>query len=214
MLHSCKRRLQPHSWQHSLHSAAGVPVMPPARYQTCLRRPSCQLAVCQPSMPGSWCSQCSLQDSGPAKCYPRPPHRAGHRRGNPGRPAAAAAADTARPAAGAADGCQRGRGGQHPEAHGAVVAAVVAQAVASRLPARQAAAATTELGVQILSDLQRQRETILHSRDTLHTVDTHVSRSRQILQTMSRRILHNKLIMWGIILLLLGAIGLVLYAKF
>lgn len=27
-----------------------------------------------------------------------------------------------------------------------------------------------ELGVQILSDLQRQRETILHSRDTLHTV--------------------------------------------
>lgn len=46
--------------------------------------------------------------------------------------------------------------------------------------------------MQILSDLQRQRETIMHSRDTLHTVDTHVSRSRQILQTMSRRILHNK----------------------
>lgn len=43
--------------------------------------------------------------------------------------------------------------------------------------------------MQILSDLQRQRETILHSRDTLHTVDTHISRSRQILQTMSRRIL-------------------------
>ena len=71
-----------------------------------------------------------------------------------------------------------------------------------------------ELGVQILSDLQRQRETILHSRDTLHTVDSHVSRSRQILQSMSRRITQNKLIMWGIILLLLGAIGLVLYAKF
>lgn len=71
-----------------------------------------------------------------------------------------------------------------------------------------------ELGVQILSDLQRQRETILHSRDTLHTVDTHISRSRQILQTMSRRIIQNKAIMWGIILLLLGAIGLVLWAKF
>ena len=68
--------------------------------------------------------------------------------------------------------------------------------------------------MQILSDLQRQRETILHSRDTLHTVDSHVSRSRQILQSMSRRITQNKLIMWGIILLLLGAIGLVLYAKF
>lgn len=45
-------------------------------------------------------------------------------------------------------------------------------------------------------------------------MDTHISRSRQILQTMSRRILQNKLIMWGIILLLLGAIGLVLWAKF
>ena len=68
--------------------------------------------------------------------------------------------------------------------------------------------------MQILTDLQRQRETILHSRDTLHTVDTHVSRSRQILQSMSRRILQNKVIMWGIILLLLGAIGLVVWAKF
>lgn len=70
-----------------------------------------------------------------------------------------------------------------------------------------------ELGVQILSDLQRQRETILHSRDTLQGVDVNISKSRQILSTMSRRILQNKLIMWGIILLLLGAIGLVLWAK-
>ena len=68
--------------------------------------------------------------------------------------------------------------------------------------------------MQILSDLQRQRETILHSRDTLGAVDTNVSRSRQILQTMSRRLMQNKVIMWGIILLLLGAIGLVLWAKF
>ncbi|PRW58605.1 alkaline phosphatase isoform A [Chlorella sorokiniana] len=78
---------------------------------------------------------------------------------------------------------------------------------------RQQLHETEELGVQILSDLQRQRETILHSRDTLHTVDTHISRSRQILSTMSKRILQNKLIMWGIILLLLGAIGLVLWAN-
>lgn len=48
----------------------------------------------------------------------------------------------------------------------------------------------------------------------MRQVDTHISRSRQILSTMSKRILQNKLIMWGIILLLLGAIGLVLWAKF
>lgn len=70
-----------------------------------------------------------------------------------------------------------------------------------------------ELGVQILSDLQRQRETILHSRDTLAGVDVNISKSRQILSTMSRRILQNKLITYGIICLLLGAIGLVLWAK-
>jgi hypothetical protein len=60
------------------------------------------------------------------------------------------------------------------------------------LPLPLAMCFVQELGVQILSDLQRQRETILHSRDTLHTVDTNISRSRQILQTMSRRIMQNK----------------------
>jgi len=67
--------------------------------------------------------------------------------------------------------------------------------------------------VQILSDLQRQRETILHSRDTLQGVDVNISKSRQILSSMSRRIIQHKIIMWGIILLLVGGIGLVLWAK-
>lgn len=49
-----------------------------------------------------------------------------------------------------------------------------------------------ELGVQILSDLQRQRETILHSRDTLAGVDVNISKSRQILSVMSRRVIQNK----------------------
>lgn len=67
--------------------------------------------------------------------------------------------------------------------------------------------------MSILSDLQRQRETILHSRDTLSGVDVHISRSRAILQSMSRRIVQNKVIMWGIIALLVGAIILVVWAK-
>lgn len=70
-----------------------------------------------------------------------------------------------------------------------------------------------ELGVQILTDLQRQRETILHSRDTLQGVDVSISKARQVLASMSRRIVQNKVIMWGIILLLVGSIGLVLWAK-
>jgi vesicle transport through interaction with t-SNAREs protein 1 len=67
--------------------------------------------------------------------------------------------------------------------------------------------------VSILSDLQRQRETILHSRDTLGGVDASIGQARQVLASMSRRITQNKVIMWGVIALLAGSIGLVLWAK-
>lgn len=70
-----------------------------------------------------------------------------------------------------------------------------------------------EMGISILSDLQRQRETILHSRDTLGTIDANIGRAREVLNTMSRRIMQNKVIMWGVIALLVGAIGLILWAK-
>uniref|UniRef100_A0A1D1ZXH9 Uncharacterized protein n=1 Tax=Auxenochlorella protothecoides TaxID=3075 RepID=A0A1D1ZXH9_AUXPR len=70
-----------------------------------------------------------------------------------------------------------------------------------------------ELGISVLGDLQRQRETILHSRDALAGVDEGISRSRAILSSMSRRIMQNKIIMWGIVALLLGAIGLIVWAK-
>lgn len=67
--------------------------------------------------------------------------------------------------------------------------------------------------MSILSDLQRQRETILHSRDTLGGVDASIGQARQVLASMSRRITQNKVIMWGVIALLAGSIGLVLWAK-
>ena len=65
----------------------------------------------------------------------------------------------------------------------------------------------------MLSDLQRQRETIMHSRDTLGTIDSNIDRARDILGRMSRRIVQNKVIMWGVIALLAGSIGLIIYAK-
>lgn len=70
-----------------------------------------------------------------------------------------------------------------------------------------------ELGVSILQDLHRQRETIVHSRDTLHGADDNIARARRTLASMSRRILTNKVIMAGIIILLVAAILLVLYFK-
>ncbi|KAI8107627.1 hypothetical protein M9434_004564 [Picochlorum sp. BPE23] len=70
-----------------------------------------------------------------------------------------------------------------------------------------------ELGVSVLSDLQRQRESIMHSRETLSHVDANVGKARQVLAVMSRRITQNKFIMYGIIALLVGAIGLLIWAK-
>lgn len=74
--------------------------------------------------------------------------------------------------------------------------------------------ALQELGVSILQDLHRQRQTITHSRDTLHGADDNIARARKVLSNMSRRITTNKLIMVGIILLLLTCIILVVYYKF
>jgi hypothetical protein len=71
-----------------------------------------------------------------------------------------------------------------------------------------------ELGVSILQDLHRQRQTISHARDSLHGADDNISRARRVLASMSRRITTNKLIMVGIILLLLVAIVIVVYYKF
>lgn len=70
-----------------------------------------------------------------------------------------------------------------------------------------------ELGISVLSDLQRQRESILHSRDTLGTVDSSIGKAREVLAVMSRRIMQKKVIMWGVIALLVGAIGLIVWSK-
>lgn len=72
---------------------------------------------------------------------------------------------------------------------------------------------TEELGVSILNDLHLQRQTITHARDTLHGADDNIATARRVLATMSRRLMTNKLIMGGVCLLLLGAIGLILYYK-
>lgn len=68
--------------------------------------------------------------------------------------------------------------------------------------------------MSILTDLHRQRQTIVHARDTLHGADDNIAKARRVLSIMSRRIMTNKIIMAGIVLLLLGSIGLVIYYKF
>jgi hypothetical protein len=52
--------------------------------------------------------------------------------------------------------------------------------------------------VTILGDLARQRETIVHARDTLHGADDNISKARRVLSTMSKRVMANKIIMFAI----------------
>ncbi|KAI8470243.1 MAG: Qb-SNARE, VTI1-family [Monoraphidium minutum] len=78
---------------------------------------------------------------------------------------------------------------------------------------KQQLAETEELGVNILGDLARQRETILHARDTLHTADDNISKARRLLSTMSKRVVANKIIMFGISAFLLLGIILIIYYR-
>jgi hypothetical protein len=72
---------------------------------------------------------------------------------------------------------------------------------------------TEELGVSILQDLHKQRETIQHTRDTLHGADENIGRSRRILTAMGKRAMANKIALGGIIVLLLICIIAVGVAK-
>lgn len=53
----------------------------------------------------------------------------------------------------------------------------------------------------------------MHARDTLHGADDNISKARKILGTMSKRIIANKIIMFGIAAFLLAAIILIIYVK-
>ncbi|MCO5559039.1 hypothetical protein L7F22_012631 [Adiantum nelumboides] len=72
---------------------------------------------------------------------------------------------------------------------------------------------TEELGVSILQDLYQQRQTLLHSQDTLVDVDDNIGRSKKILLSMTRRMSRNKWIMGGLIGALVVIILFVAYVK-
>ncbi|GLJ42137.1 hypothetical protein SUGI_0872580 [Cryptomeria japonica] len=72
---------------------------------------------------------------------------------------------------------------------------------------------TEELGVSILQDLHQQRQTLLHTHDTLHGVDDYIGKSRKILTSMTRRMNRNKWILGGLISVLVVAIILIAYFK-
>lgn len=73
---------------------------------------------------------------------------------------------------------------------------------------------TEAIGGNILNDLRAQREQIQGSRNTLMTADSYIDKSVQTLKSMSRRLVANKFISYGIIAVLIVLIFLVLASKF
>ena len=72
---------------------------------------------------------------------------------------------------------------------------------------------TEELGVSILQDLHKQRETIVHTRETLHGADDNIGKSRRILASMAKRALQNKVMLGAVIGILIMCIFLIVVVK-
>ncbi|KAI9345004.1 hypothetical protein BDR26DRAFT_857089 [Obelidium mucronatum] len=76
------------------------------------------------------------------------------------------------------------------------------------------AAETEEVGVNTLSDLNRQREQIVRTRDTLSGADTWIAQSTGVLRGMQWQITKGSLIQKGTIVVLVILILIAIYFKY
>ncbi|KAG0164925.1 hypothetical protein DFQ30_009187 [Apophysomyces sp. BC1015] len=72
---------------------------------------------------------------------------------------------------------------------------------------------TEGIGINILSTLKGQRETMTRARDTLSEADSYIDKASRTLKGMARRMATNKMITAAIILILIALIVLVIYSK-
>ncbi|XP_046849093.1 vesicle transport through interaction with t-SNAREs homolog 1B-like [Xenia sp. Carnegie-2017] len=79
---------------------------------------------------------------------------------------------------------------------------------------QQIAAESEQIGVEIIDDLDNQRESLLRTRDRLRETDEDLGKSRKILKRMALRVATNKLIMGLIIFVELVIVGAVVYIRF
>ena len=70
---------------------------------------------------------------------------------------------------------------------------------------------TEAIGEDILTNLERDRETMTRTRDRLRDTNTNLTKSSRILTAMMRRIVQNRIILALICLAILSVIGVVIY---
>lgn len=76
------------------------------------------------------------------------------------------------------------------------------------------AAETDEYGVQILADLDDQKESLIRVRDKVKQTDSDLTKSRRILQSIGVKMITNKLLLIVIIILEVIILGATVYIKF
>jgi len=81
------------------------------------------------------------------------------------------------------------------------------------LNTQQIATETEEIGVNILGELSSQRQQLERTRDNLNLINDNIIKGRKILSSMSRRIVTNKIILLFIIIVLIAAIGAIIYFR-
>ncbi|XP_071477982.1 vesicle transport through interaction with t-SNAREs homolog 1B-like [Diadema antillarum] len=76
------------------------------------------------------------------------------------------------------------------------------------------AAETDEIGAGILDELDEQKEQLIRTKENLEDMDGNLAKSKKILNRMARRVITNKLILSGIIVVELAILGVVVWWKF
>mmetsp|Transcript_14501 Transcript_14501/g.24803 ORF Transcript_14501/g.24803 Transcript_14501/m.24803 type:complete len:249 (+) Transcript_14501:3-749(+) len=79
--------------------------------------------------------------------------------------------------------------------------------------ARAISERTEQIGADVLTNLDSQRNQLIRADDALSNVDGDLSRSRRILRAMDRRVMTNKLVLVCIIIALMGLIVLIIYLR-
>ncbi|XP_064099201.1 vesicle transport through interaction with t-SNAREs homolog 1A-like isoform X1 [Macrobrachium nipponense] len=72
---------------------------------------------------------------------------------------------------------------------------------------------TEQIGAQILNDLNSQRQTINRARERLRETDTDLDQSSRILNTMLRRVLQNRFIVYAVVVIVAIVIVIAIYVS-
>jgi hypothetical protein len=77
--------------------------------------------------------------------------------------------------------------------------------------ANQVLSETTDIGVGVLDTMTAQRESLIRARDKTSGVNSLTDTARGIMRLMQARAITNKALLFFVVLLLLGLIGVVVY---